>query len=349
MNMKILITGVLGQDGLTMVEYLLKNTNAKIFGLIHKKINNKFINLKNNPRFEFIYGDLTDSISINEAVKNIQPDYFINFGGQSFIGSNCEMPFETFDINTMGVLRCLEAIRRYQPKCRFCSAGSSEEFGDIKYIPQNLDHPINPKNLYGLSKATAHHLVKLYRELYNLYAVHCILYNHESENRNEKFVTRKITKGVAGIVKAIKEHKPFKPIELGNLNAKRDWSYSQDFIEGIWKTLNQESPKEYIFSSNEAHTVREFVEKAFTSANIVDFHWKDNEINEKLVLNNYILEENDIKSSILVTINPKFYRPLDTNILLGDSNETRKELNWEPKVKFDELVRKMVKHDLNEV
>jgi GDPmannose 4,6-dehydratase len=180
--MKIIVTGTLGQDGSNMIEYLLKNTNAKIFGMVRRTSNPNFVNCRsfiNNERFQLVYGDLADGVSLDNLVRDIQPDYFINFAAQSFVGCSWEIPLQTFDVNANGVARCLEAIRRFQPKCRFYSAGSSEEFGDVQYSPQDIHHPVRPRSPYGASKAAARHLVKVYRESYNLYAVHSILFNHQ--------------------------------------------------------------------------------------------------------------------------------------------------------------------------
>lgn len=347
--MKIIITGILGQDGANMCEYLLKNTDDQIYGMMRRSSNPNFINcnefIKNN-RFKFVYGDLTDSVSIDNIIREIQPDYFINFGAQSFVGCSWEIPLQTFDVNATGVARCLEAIRRFQPKCRFYSAGSSEEFGDVQYSPQDITHPVRPRSPYGASKAAARHLVKVYRESYNLYAVHGILFNHEGTKRGEEFVTRKISKGVARIYHAIKNNKQFAPIELGNLDAKRDWSDSEDFVEGVWKMLNQDKPKDYILSSNETHSIREFIDKAFHYANI-NAVWHGHGEAEQLSVSTEYAIKNDIQSSILVKINPKYYRPAEVDLLLGDSNPAREELGWKPKISFDNLVERMVKYDVD--
>ena len=347
--MKIIITGILGQDGANMCEYLLQNTDARIYGMMRRSANPNFVNCSsfiNNKRFEFVYGDLTDSVSLDSLVNDIKPDYFINFGAQSFVGCSWEIPLQTFDVNATGVARCLEAIRRFQPKCRFYSAGSSEEFGDVQYTPQDINHPSRPRSPYGASKAAAKHLVKVYRESYNLYAVHGILFNHEGTKRGEEFVTRKISKGVARIIHSIRNKKPFAPIELGNLDAKRDWSDSEDFVDGVWKMLNQNKPKDYILSSNETHTIREFINKAFNVINI-DGIWHGNGTGEELSVPNYLVEEYDICSSVLVKVNPKFYRPAEVDLLLGDSNLAREELGWKPKISFDNLVERMVKYDID--
>jgi len=339
---KVIVTGITGQDGSYMVDYLLKNTNHFIYGIRRRGANPNLDNIKhnlNNPRFKIIIADLSDSSSIDEAVKKVSPDYFINFAAQSFVGSSWEIPLQTFDVTSLGVLRCLEAVRKYAPHCRFYSAGSSEEMGDVSYSPQDSKHPIKPRSPYGAAKASARHITKVYRESYDLYAIHCILYNHESERRGEEFVTRKITKNVARIYHAIKNNQDFEALELGNIESKRDWSHAQDFVEAVWIMLNQDHPKEYILSSNETHTVKEFVEKAFAFANI-EGYWKGEKENEKFlgIINN--------KERVLMKINPEFYRPAEVELLLGDSSEARKDLNWEPKNSFDKLIERMVNSDI---
>jgi GDPmannose 4,6-dehydratase len=347
--MKIIITGILGQDGSNMVEYLLKNTKAKIFGMARRTSNPNFINCKSflkDGRFQLVYGDLSDSVSLDNLVRDIQPDYFINFAAQSFVGCSWDIPLQTFDSNATGVARCLEAIRRFQPKCRFYSAGSSEEFGDVVYSPQDIDHPLRPRSPYGASKAAARQLVKVYRESYNLYAIHGILFNHEGIKRGEEFVTRKITKGVAIIYDAIKKGKAFNPIELGNLDSRRDWSDSEDFVDGVWKMLNQQTPKDYVLSSNEAHSIREFVEIAFSEIGI-DGVWHGTGIDEEYSISTKYAIANDPLSSVLIKVNEKFYRPAEVELLIGDSTPARTELNWIPNTNFKDLVKKMVTHDIS--
>jgi GDPmannose 4,6-dehydratase len=347
--MKIIVTGVLGQDGANMVEYLLKNTAAEIYGMIRRSSNPNFVNCNgfiSNPRFNLVYGDLSDSVSIDNLVREIQPDYFINFGAQSFVGCSWTIPLQTFDINATGVARCLEAIRRFKPNCRFYSAGSSEEFGDVATIPQDINHPIRPRSPYGASKAACRHLVKVYRESYNLYAIHGILFNHEGTKRGEEFVTRKITKGVAKIYHAIKNGMSFDPIELGNLDAKRDWSDSEDFVDGVWKMLNQTTPKDYVLSSDETHSIREFIEIAFNEAGI-DGVWHGSNVNEEYSVSTKYAISKDPISSVLIKINKKFYRPAEVELLMGDSTPARQELGWSPKVDFKGLVKKMVAHDVS--
>jgi len=345
---KIIVTGVLGQDGANMVEYLLKETNHEIFGVMRRTSNPNFSNCNsfiNNKRFNLVYADLGDSVSIEEIVDKVQPDYFINFAAQSFVGCSWTIPVQTFDTNATGVLRCLEAIRRHKPNCRFYSAGSSEEFGDVDYSPQDINHPIKPRSPYGASKASARHLVKVYRESYKLFAVHGILFNHEGTKRGEEFVTRKITKGVAKIASALRRKETFAPLELGNLDAKRDWSDSEDFVDGVWKMVNQDSPKDYVLSSGETHSIREFVELSFRYAGVTGI-WNGKGQQEQFSISTEDHFKFDAQSSVLMKVNPEFYRPAEVEILLGDANPAKEELGWEPKVSFPELVKKMTKNDI---
>jgi GDPmannose 4,6-dehydratase len=335
----ILVTGVTGQDGSYMVDYLLSNTNHEIYGMVRRSSNLNTINISHvldNPRFHLVTGDLSDNQSLDSLVKEIKPDYFINLAAQSFVGSSWQIPEQTFDVGAVGVLRCLEAIRKHVPNCKFYNAGSSEELGNVDYSPQDERHPLKPRSPYGAAKAAARHIVKVYRESYNLYAIQGLLYNHESERRGAEFVTRKITKGVARIKNAIDHNIPFAPLELGNIDSKRDWSHAADFVEGIWKMLNQDQPKEFLLSSGETHTVREFIELAFASAGI-KHSWSGHGIDETLT-------DND--GSILVKINPEFYRPAEVDLLWGDSSTARIELAWVPKIPFKNLVKRMVDNDI---
>lgn len=339
---KIIVTGVLGQDGANMVEYLLRDPINHVFGMMRRSANPNFENARNfkdHPNFQFVYGDLTDDVSIDKLVREIQPEYFINFAANSFVGCSWDMPEQVFDVNAMGVLRCLESIRKFQPTCRFYSAGSSEEFGDVDYSPQDIRHPIKPRSPYGASKAAARHLVKVYRESYDMYALHCILFNHEGTKRGEEFVTRKITKGVARIHHAIKAGRTFKPIELGNLDAKRDWSDSEDFVRGVWLMMNQDKPKDYVLASGETHSIREFVEKAFKYAGY-EGEWKGSGVKESYVV------INKSKKITVMKVNPDFYRPAEVELLLGNSIPAQTEIGWEREVSFCNLVKKMVEYDI---
>lgn len=355
----VFITGVTGQDGSHMVDYLLKNTDYMIFGGVRRLSVPNHANLKHidwsTNRFALVNFDLSDAHATNAIVKELKPDYFINLAAQTFVGSSWDFPAQTWECNTTGVIHILEAIRQHKPTCRFYNAGSSEEYGNVEYAPQDEKHPSKPRSPYGASKAAARQLVKVYRESYKLYAIQGLLFNHEGTRRGEEFVTRKITKGVARIKKALIEGKPFNSIELGNIYAKRDWSDAEDFVDAIWRMLNQEKFRvdfdsnmqiqEYVVSSNETHTIKEFIELAFKTAGISG-GWHGNGIGEEYSISVADAMKYDPINSVLVKINPKFYRPAEVDLLLGNSNLARRELQWQPKTSFNQLVEKMVLNDL---
>jgi GDPmannose 4,6-dehydratase len=355
----VFITGVTGQDGSHMVDYLLKNTDYMIFGGVRRLSVPNHANLKhidwNTNRFALVNFDLSDAHAINAIVKELKPDYFINLAAQTFVGSSWDFPSQTWECNTTGIIHILEAIRQHKTSCRFYNAGSSEEYGNVEYAPQDEKHPMKPRSPYGASKSAARQLVKVYRESYKLYAIQGLLFNHEGTRRGEEFVTRKITKGVARIKKALLEGKNFNSIELGNVYAKRDWSDAEDFVDAIWRMLNQEKFRndfdsnmqiqEYVVSSNETHTIKEFIELAFKTAG-VDGGWHGNGLNEEYSISVADALKYDPINSVLVKINPKFYRPAEVDLLLGNSNLARRELGWQPKTSFNQLVEKMVLNDL---
>lgn len=337
---KVLITGILGQDGSNMAEYLLSlDEELEIYGAMRRVSNPNFSNIetfKNHPKFNLVYMDLSDDVSVNNCFSKIMPDYLFNFGANSFVGVSWDMPTLMFNVNTLGVVRCLEAIKNFKPSCKFYSAGSSEEFGDVEYTPQDLEHPPKPRSPYGASKVAARAVVKVYRESYDMYAVHGTLFNHEGTRRGEEFVTRKITMGAAN---AVVSDSP-KPIFLGNVDAKRDWSDSEDFVKAVWLMLQKDKPQDYLLASGEAHTVREFVEIAYSQAGFKNTEWRGSGIDESFGYE----EKGDWIP--LVKISEEFYRPAEVNILLGDSSKTRLDLGWEPEVSFDQLVTKMVNWDI---
>jgi GDPmannose 4,6-dehydratase len=338
---KVLITGVTGQDGSNMTRYLLNNTNCIIYGGIRRLsvANHENIIDIEDERFHIVNLDISDQQSILNNVKLIKPDYIINFAAQSFVGESWNSPIHTFTTNTLSVIYLLEAIREFVPNCRFYSAGSSEELGDVNYSPQDLHHPLKPRSPYGASKCAARHLVKVYRESYNIFAIHCILFNHEGIRRGKEFVTRKISSNIARIKKEIDLKMPIKPLELGNINAIRDWSDSEDFVEAVWIMLNREEPREYVLSSNETHTVKEFIDLTCKYAGL-NVTW---EIDEEDPLNTVLL----CNGTPIVKINAKYYRPAEVDILFGDSNETRKAIGWTPKISFNQLVKKMIEWDIS--
>lgn len=350
-NDSVIITGVTGQDGSLMVEYLINNTNLNIFGGVRRLSVYNHDNIRHieNERFKIINFDLTDNNCISNIISKIKPKYFINFAAQSYVGCSWDFAYQTFSVNTMSIINILDSIKRFCPNCRLYQAGSSEEFGNVNYSPQDELHPLKPRSPYGASKVSSRHIIKVYRESYNLYCVQGWLFNHEGTRRGEDFVTRKITKKVAEINKCINNNMEFNPIELGNINSSRDWSDAEDFIDGVWKMLNQDvirddynnDPREYVLSSNETHTIREFVELAFKNINIVGF-WEGKDLDEKFLYLNKLNEK-----KILVKINQRFYRPAEVDLLYGDSQKVRNELHWLPKTNFNDLVKKMVLNDIN--
>lgn len=349
----IIITGVTGQDGSLMADYLLKNTDFTIIGGVRRLSVKNHINIKHlleNPRFILADLDVTDAQNIDKVIEKYKPYYFINFAANSFVGSSWDMPLNHIQTNSIAVLHQLESIKRHCPQCRYYNAGSSEEFGDIVFEPQNENHPLRPRSPYGASKCSARHIVKVYRESFNIYAVQGWLFNHEGDRRGEEFVTRKITKNVARISKDYTDKKNFEPLRLGNIESTRDWSDAEDFMDGVWRMLNQEkhltdavkkTPNDYVLSSNETHTIREFVEEAF---NVAGFHrsmcrWEGTKEDAKYFHGD----------DLLVEVDPKFYRPAEVGALWGDSARARNELNWKPNSSFQNLVKKMIDKDLKEL
>ena len=340
MSKKVLITGILGQDGSNMAEYLLNNTDNLIYGMQRRSGTPNLDNIKSfiaHDRFSLVDGDLTDSASMSDLVMRIQPDYLINFGANSFVGVSWDTPLSVFDINACGVIRCLEAIRKHKPDCRFYSAGSSEELGDVDYSPQDIKHPIKPRSPYGASKAAARHLVKVYRESFDIYAVHSILFNHEGPRRGGEFVTRKITKKVAEISKKIKNGEKFEPLKLGNVDSRREWSDSRDFMKGVWLMLNQDKPKDYVLASGETHSVKDFVTKAFSHAGIPGL-WSGEGLDAKFRL----FQEN----TIMAEIDERWFRPAEVDLLHGDPSVAEKELGWKREISFEKMIQDMVDNDV---
>jgi GDPmannose 4,6-dehydratase len=379
----VFITGVTGQDGSIMTDYLLRETDASIIGGARRlsvENHDNIKHLESEPRFQLVNFDLTDSHSMYKIIECAKPDYFINFAAQSFVASSWDFARQTWECNSTAVLDCLEAIKRFKPDCRFYNAGSSEEFGNASYEPQDEIHPLKPRSPYAASKASARTLVKVYRESYNLYATQGWLFNHEGPRRGEEFVTRKITKGVAKIFDAIVNDKPIVPIRLGNLDAKRDWFDTEDAVDAVWRMLNQDkfstpsnpirkwidqqsclptpmwpddiefqeylsrNIKDYVVGSGKNHTIREFVEKSFNLVGIKG-EWSGKKEDE------FFWYESGPKPLVsterkLVMADPKFYRPAEVCALRANADSIRKELGWEPKISFDTMIEKMVTKDL---
>lgn len=339
---KIIITGVTGQDGSHMADYLLKlfegQEDFMIYGAVRRlsvKNHENILHLENEPRFQLINMDLNDAHSMRDVIIDIQPDYFINFAAQSFVAGSWDYPIQTWDTDADAVLHILESIRRFAPHCRFYNAGSSEEFGDVICTPQNEAHPLRPQSPYGAAKCAARHIVRVYRESYGLYAIQGWLFNHEGTRRGLDFVTRKISYSVAKIKHALEMDKQIPVLELGNIDAKRDWTDAEDFMEGVWMMLNQDRPKNYVLASGEMHSVREFLDESLKCAGI-EFISKGKEDDEK-----YYTKD----GKLLFQVNPKFYRPAEVHKLCGDCSLAEQEMGWTRKTGFLGLVKKMYEND----
>lgn len=330
-----LITGITGQDGSYLAELLLEK-GYKVYGIMRRKSSVDYGNIEHlKDKVKLIYADMTDIVSLINAVKISQPDEVYNLAAQSFVGTSWEQPTATADIDATGVLNLLEAIRIAKPDARFYQASTSEMFGLVQEIPQKETTPFYPRSPYGVAKLYGHWITKNYRESYNMYACSGILFNHESERRGLEFVTRKITDAVARIRLGAQEC-----LELGNLDAKRDWGHSKDYVKAMWLMLQQENPDDYVIATGETHKVREFVELSFKHVGI-DITWSGEGVDE--------IGRDKITGKIVVKINPKFYRPAEVELLLGDPSKAKKNLEWELEVSFSELVKRMVESDLQKI
>ncbi|PIN86245.1 GDP-mannose 4,6-dehydratase [Candidatus Woesearchaeota archaeon CG10_big_fil_rev_8_21_14_0_10_44_13] len=334
-----LITGVTGQDGSYLTEFLLSK-GYKVYGFVRRTSEMKRARidpLHSNPNFKLVYGDLCDSSSILNALRKAMPDEIYNLAAQSHVKISFEIPEYTADANGVGVVRMLEAIRRVEEetgkKIRFYQASTSELYGKAVEIPQKETTSFYPRSPYGIAKLYAFWITKNYRESYGMFACNGILFNHESPRRGENFVTRKITIEVAKIKEGIS-----KCIYLGNLDAKRDWGHAKDYIEGMWLMLQKEKPDDYVLATGENHSVREFLEEAFRVAGIPI---KSN--GKKGIHEEYIRTDT---GEAVVKIDPSYYRPAEVDVLLGDPSKAKKELGWKPKVMFRDLVKEMIDADM---
>jgi len=341
--MKIaLITGITGQDGSYLAELLIEKGYI-VHGVIRRSSSfntgriNHLYNDKDilNKKMFLHYGDLADSSNLNRLLEKIRPNEIYNLGAQSHVQVSFEVPEYTADIDGIGILRFLDAIKETGIKTKFYQASTSELYGKAQEIPQTEKTPFYPRSPYAVAKLYAYWIIKNYREAYGLFAVNGILFNHESPRRGETFVTRKVTRAVARIKEGLQDK-----LFLGNLDAKRDWGYAREYVEGMWLMLQQDSPKDYVLATGETHTVREFVELSFKHVGI-NIKWEGE--NEK---------EHGVDSEtgkILVEINPRYYRPTEVDLLLGDATKAKNELGWEPKIKFKELVELMIEADWKKV
>jgi len=338
-----LITGITGQDGSYLSELLL-DKGYEVHGIIRrastfntKRIDHLFNDPEIGNRSLFLHhGDLTDSSNLNRIIEKVKPDEIYNLGAQSHVQVSFEVPEYTAETDGIGTLRLLDAIKDTGTNCKFYQASTSELFGGIPgTAPQSEKTPFYPKSPYGAAKLYSYWITINYRESYNMFACNGILFNHESPRRGETFVTRKITRAVASIVAGKQDR-----LSLGNMDAKRDWGFAGDYVEGMWRMLQQNKPVDYVLATNETHTVREFVELAFNEAGI-EIVWKGAGVEEK----GYD-KANDRE---LIVINPKYFRPAEVELLWGDCSKAEQELGWKRKINFRELVKMMVDSDMREI
>lgn len=322
MAKKALITGITGQDGSYLAELLL-DKGYEVFGIVRRTstfTTDRIDHIYQDPherksRLKLIYGDLSDASVITKILADVKPDEVYNLAAQSHVRVSFDIPEYTGDVTAIGALRILEAIRFLGLKTRYYQASSSEMFGMVQAIPQKEDTPFYPRSPYAVAKLYAHWITKNYRESYGIYACSGILFNHESPRRGETFVTRKITQAVAHIKAGLQDK-----LYLGNLDSKRDWGYAKEYVEAMWLMLQQDEPEDYVIATNETHTIKEFLEEAFSH---VGLNWKD-----------------------YVEFDPKYLRPAEVDLLIGDYSKAKKQLGWEPKTKFKELVKIMVDSDI---
>lgn len=327
-----LITGITGQDGSYLAELLLEK-GYEVYGIMRRKSVVDYGNVDHiKEKIHFIYADMTDLVSLIKAMQISQADEVYNLAAQSFVATSWDTPIGTAEIDALGVTNMLEAIRMVKPEARFYQASTSEMFGKVQEIPQTEKTPFYPRSPYGVAKLYGHWITKNYRESFGLYACAGILFNHESERRGKEFVTRKITYSVAKIKKGIQDH-----VELGNLDAKRDWGHSKDYVRAMWLMLQQEQADDYVIATNETRTVREFVETAFKHVGI-DIVWEGKGVDE--------IGKDKETGKILVKVNPQFFRPAEVELLLGNPEKAEKKLGWEREISFSELVERMIKNDI---
>lgn len=330
-----LITGITGQDGSYLAELLLSK-GYEVHGMIrrHSTIcTERISHILNHENFFLHYGDMTDSHNLTTLINEIKPNEVYNLAAQSHVGTSFEVPEYTAEVTGVGTLKLLEAIRQVNSSIKFYQASTSELFGGIpETAPQNEKTPFYPKSPYGAAKLYSYWITVNYREAYNMFACNGILFNHESPRRGTDFVTRKITTSIAKIMNGTQEK-----ISLGNLNAKRDWGFAGDYVEGMWLMLQQDKPDDFVLATGETHTVREFVEAAFSEVD-TKIEWRGTGVDEK----GYCAKT----GKLLVDVNTKYFRPAEVDLLLGDPSKAEKILGWKRKISFKELVKIMVESDL---
>ncbi len=329
---KALITGITGQDGSYLAELLLEK-GYEVYGIWRRKSTVDYGNIAHiKDQVHLIYADMTDPISLIKAMRISQADEVYNLAAQSFVATSWDTPIGTADIDALGVTNMLEAIRTVKPEARFYQASTSEMFGLVQEMPQRETTPFYPRSPYGVAKLYGHWITKNYRESYDMYACSGILFNHESERRGKEFVTRKITDAAARIKFGLQEC-----VELGNLDSKRDWGHSKDYVKGMWLMLQQNAPDDYVIATGETRTVREFVEIAFACAGM-EIAWQGSGVNE--------IGIDKATGKTVVRVNPQFFRPAEVDVLLGDPAKAEKKLGWVREISFKELVERMAENDL---
>jgi GDPmannose 4,6-dehydratase len=329
---KALITGVSGQDGSYLAELLISKS-YEVHGLLRYKSsenNLNLLNIKDHPNFNLHYGDIQDYSRIHELISKINPDEVYNLAAQSHVKTSFEIPIYTSDITGLGPLRILEAIKNINPRIKFYQASSSEMFGKVAEIPQTENTPFYPRSPYGCAKVFAFWITKNYRESYGIFAANGILFNHESERRGENFVTRKVIKKLVEISKTNEGI-----LEIGNLDAKRDWGYAPEYVEGMWRMLQASEPEDYVLATNETHSIRELI---LETASILGMNiaFQESGTDEIGIWNN----------QKIIKIDKKYFRPAEVDLLIGDYKNAKIKLGWEPKVKFKELVKIITNHEI---
>lgn len=331
-----LITGITGQDGSYLAELLLEK-GYMVHGIIRRASlfnTDRIDHLMNNPNLKLHHGDITDSANLNKLLAQIMPDEIYNLAAQSHVQVSFEVPEYTAQVDAMGTLRILDAVLNHCPNARFYQASTSELYGKVQEVPQKETTPFYPRSPYGVAKIYGFWIVKNYREAYNLYACNGILFNHESERRGKTFVTRKITVALSEIATGQRNS-----IKLGNLNAKRDWGYAKEYVEAMWRMLQLEKPEDFVIATGKTYTIREFVEMAARYVNM-EIRWEGTGVDEKGI--------NVKTGKVIVEVDPKYFRPTEVDLLVGDASKAERMLGWKTRVELPELVEIMMKNDLAE-
>ena len=330
-----LITGLTGQDGSYLAELLLEK-GYNVYGIWRRKATVDYGNIAHlKNKVKLIYADMTDPVSLISAMRISQADEVYNLAAQSFVATSWDTPLGTADIDALGVTNMLEAIRIVKPEAHFYQASTSEMFGLVQETPQKETTPFYPRSPYGVAKLYGHWITKNYRESYGMFACSGILFNHESERRGLEFVTRKITDAVVRIKLGVQDY-----VELGNMDSKRDWGHSKDYVRAMWLMLQQDKPDDYVIATNETRTVREFVETAFSHVGM-EISWVGEGVDE--------IGVDKATGRTVVKVNKKFFRPAEVDILLGDPSKAEKVLGWKREISFSQLVERMVNNDMERV